>query len=233
MIFLRPNSRFLGLAVLFLCVSCSNSSAPVASNEVATETQSPNWLQALLTSPRPLEIYQEAYGAFRFVSETAFLSATAEDETPERTATTRLEIDANNNVHLFRRPLNSEGVEFYQVQRRTFIKRQNDVQFNQVAFHPEFRRWMETSLKEVLALFQTGGFDERESFSEDAGLRCWVKPIGRLCVDPATSLPRNGWISPAVGEKSKLRVEFSLETTSEEPIEVRFDPTSNEPDQKD
>lgn len=184
----------------------------------------PRSIAEILKSSRPQNFYLEAYGSFRFSSQS---TVSVPKTNPPRTfqGSSALEMDERGNYRLIRIPLSGEpAVEVIAFDRKVYVKSGGESGYRMLRPQAEFQRWLTVSLREIFSLFAESALVSDETAATKGNLSCWAKGPNVLCVDPATSLPVEGTLSAKQPNGSTLAVRFNVAPAK--PEELKLAPPS-------
>ena len=201
----------------FLAIVWLSSTFGACSSKTSTEYvpppeayHSPDSISDILKSEHPQDFYSEAYGAFRFSSQSV-LSITKNDPPKTFQGSSALELDDKGNFHLIRIPLSGESaVELIQIDQKIYLKAGSDAGFRILRPQSEFKRWMTVSLKEVFSLYAQANLAVGAPSTTKGAYSCWASGPNSLCIDPATSLPAEGTLTVPQPSGSTLTVRFNF-----------------------
>jgi hypothetical protein len=167
-------------------------------------------LSDVFKAEKPQAFYTEAYGGFRFSSQSLLtISKNGENRTFQGSAA--IELDEKGNYHLARIPMTGEAtVEVIRLDQKAYLKGGSSSGFRILRPQPEFDRWVTISLREAFALFDQANFGRNAASSTKGSLNCWTQEEDSLCVDPKTGLPMEGSIKTAQPSGAILSFRFNF-----------------------
>ncbi len=181
---------------------------------------SPRSFTDVVQSTHPQDFYTEAYGAFRFSSQ-SLLTLTKADSAKTFSGTSAFEIDENGGYHLIRTPLSGEPtVEVYKVGPKVYLKSGGETKFRLLRPQPEFTHWIAMSLREVFSLYDQAGFGKESATAAKGSLSCWTQESNSLCFDPGSGLPVEGTLKVSQAKGSVLSVSFKIVPAKPENLKV-------------
>jgi hypothetical protein len=181
---------------------------------------SPRSISEILKSARPQDFYTEAYGAFRFSSQSV---VSVPKTSPPKTfqGSSALEMDDKGNYHLIRIPLSGEpAVEVIAFDKKVYLKSGTETGFRVLRPQAEIARWLTVSLREIFALYAQSDLVSDETATTKGNLSCWAKERDVLCMDPVTALPIEGTLSAPQPSGSVLTVRFNVAPAKPETLRL-------------